>query len=95
MDDNENLLVSLLDIPIELTISSIPKVALNFFLSEMKRFGFYIVLNDESFNEKDKSIKIKLVNVPTILIKKIKNKNKNDVLLMLNSLIETHLKVSY
>jgi hypothetical protein len=91
LDENENLLVS--PYTLEIKINPIPEIALNFFISKMKRIGFYIEASDRTNQQKDNSLIIKITQVPTILFKKLKHKNENDILLVLNNLIETQLKV--
>ena len=61
----------------------------------MKRFGFLIEPIEETpQNIESKIFKIKIIKIPTILVKKIKHQKENDILLILSNLIETHLKVT-
>ena len=91
LDDDENLLVT--PFTIDIKINAIPKEPLNFFISKMKKVGFFIETSDSSNQQENRSFTIKITKVPTILFKRLKQKNENDILLILNNLIETELKV--
>ena len=64
----------------------------------MKKVGFYIETcvspNQAIANQQEnRTLTIRITKIPTILFKRLKQKNENDILLILNNLIETHLKV--
>ncbi len=84
----------------EIKISSIPEKVLHYFISKMKKVGFYIETCDSSNQAianqlENKTLTIRITKIPTILFKRLKLKNENDILLILNNLIETHLKVKF
>ena len=88
-ESQENLLVAPLAIPIELHVSSMPETALGLFEFRMKQFGFFI----ETRAHLDKNHTVKIMKMPKILIKKLNNKSENDIMLLLNNLIDSQLKV--